>query len=303
MNHRRIITALLLCFAVSTRVSAQDINNGQQQLSQKDIEKAQKQAEKEAAKAEKEKTKAEKQAAKEAAKAQKQSAKETAKAQQVDKKGDKLKTKEQNQKQADELPTVAPSAQQTVKPATVHPPVSQADVARLESQLKQKQAEIDLLRQQLSETKLRQEAAEERLRFVDSTALRLANSILSQPLDMQRVADAIMRLDRVTTPVLQKPKQRFRALLESYPKHYDDVKKIVSEVNKDSKLRNPYYHDDTARNYINRLRQTDYYRNVYSSAFYIPWLNKLIDSLIAYLQVSANNTQQANFPDPFPNTK
>ena len=177
-------------------------------------------------------------------------------------------------------------------------------IQQLEKQLAQCENELAQNQQRLQDMGLQLVVLQQKASFGDTTAVRLANSILSRPHDEKRVDDAIMRLDRITTPELKSIKQGFRQLLVNYKKYYDDIIRILQTANVDENLRNPFRSRETAQGYIRQLRQTDYYCNVYNSKLIIPYLNNLIDAAIVRLNSNDQaRGEKVTLTDLIPKTK
>ena len=177
-------------------------------------------------------------------------------------------------------------------------------IQQLEKQLAQCENELAQNQQRLQEMGGQLMALQQKVSFGDTTAVRLANSILSRPHDEKRVDDAIMRLDHITTPELKSTKQEFRQMLVDYKKYYDDIIRILQSANVDDNLRNPFRSRETAQGYIRQLRQTDYYCNIYNSELVIPYLNNLIEAAIVRLNSNdLTRGEKITFTDLIPKTK
>ena len=280
----RIITALLLCFAVSISLLAQEVNTTGQP-SAKEMEKARKQAAKEAAKAQKEAQKEASKAQKEAAKAQKEAAKEMEKAR-----------KEHAEAENAHMEAAA-------KPTA---PKAQADerVKRLEAQLAERDQTLADLRRQLDEALKREKALQKRVEEGDITTLFLVNNYLEKPYDAKVAADAQRRLAAITTPSLDEDRKQFQKLFSNYERYYQEILALLREAGKDVQMQNPLNGQQTAQQYITRMQQTEYYRNCYKKKDHIPFLDNVIDE--ATRRLRGNNPQagrQAKFSDLFQTKK
>lgn len=294
MNMNRIITALLLCFAVSISLPAQEVNTTGQP-SAKEMEKARKQAAKEAAKAEKEAQKEAAKAQKEAAKAQKEAAKEMEKTR-----------KEHADVEKAHMKAHAQAAKQMEAAAESTAPKAQADerVKRLEAQLAERDQTLADLRRQLDEALQREQALQKRVEEGDTTTLFLLYNYLEKPYDAKVADDAQQRLAAITTPSLDEDRKQFQRLFSNYERYYKEVLALLREAGKDVQMQSPLSAQRTAQQYITRLQQTEYYRNCYKKGFHITFLDNVIDE--ATRRLRAHNPQagrQAKFSDLFQTKK
>jgi len=177
-------------------------------------------------------------------------------------------------------------------------------IQQLEEQLTQCKNELAQNQQKLQEMSQQVILLQQKVNFGDTTAVRLANSILSRPLDEKRIDDAIMRLDHITTPELETAKQKFCKLLADYKLHFGDIIRILQSASADNDLRNPFRSRETAQGYIRQLHQTDYYRNIYKSEYIIPYLNDLIDVAITrFNKIDPARGETLILTDLIPKTK
>lgn len=289
---RRIITAMLLCLAVSISLSAQEVNPSTK--AQKEVEKVKKEALKEAAKAQKEAEKAKKEALKEAAKAQKEAEKAHKQALKEAEKAKKEAEKEAAEREKAHQKAHAEGAKvmEQAQKANAATPTPQADarVRQLEEQLAQRDRTLADLRRQLDEALQREQALTKRVEAGDISTLSLANNYLEKPYDAKVAADLKRRLEAITTPSLDDPRKEFIKLYDNYPAYYQEILSLLRKAGSDVQMDNPLSGRETAQSYLRQLQQTNYYRNCYHNEYNIPFLNNVIDEASQRLR---NNNPQA----------
>lgn len=156
------------------------------------------------------------------------------------------------------------------------------------------QAEIENLTNQvrkLSETEKKLKAKEceikrlkEKLIFADSIVARLSNDCLRKKYNQVNVSNAIKNFDKMYSPELKSKFARLKTLLNDYSQYTDEITKILIEAQNDKSLGNPFTGQKKAFDYINKLKNTNYYREVYNANWTIPYLNTLIDKSIKILK-------------------
>lgn len=222
-----------------------------------------------------------------------------------EKKPKKEKEKKKKGKDADVMPSQS-EADNNQKPVADGQTVKRLEgrIQQLEDQLRQRDEQINDLNQRLHTAVERQKEAEKKVEQGDVTAIFLINTYLEKPYNEQRVKDAIQRIDNISTPSLENDKQQFRKLFMNYRDYEQDIVTLLREANTNVNLESPLRGRETAQSYINRLRQTSYYRDCYHKNFFIPFLDNLVETAINRL--NANDPargKKATLSDLLPKTK
>ena len=115
------------------------------------------------------------------------------------------------------------------------------------------------------------------LLFADTIVARLSNDCLRKKYDQSRVNQALVNFEKMYSPELKSKFGRLKFLLNEYGKFTQELNAIFIEAQNDKGLGNPFTGQKQALTYINKIKNTRYYRDVYSENWTIPYLNNLID--------------------------
>lgn len=131
--------------------------------------------------------------------------------------------------------------------------------------------------QTISEQKKKIEKLNEYLLFADTIVARLSNDCLRKKYDQTRVNQAIENFEKMYSPELKSKFGRLKFLLNEYGKFTEELVAIFIEAQNDKGLGNPFTGQKQALTYIDKIKNTRYYREVYSDNWTVPYLNNLID--------------------------
>jgi hypothetical protein len=115
------------------------------------------------------------------------------------------------------------------------------------------------------------------LLFADTIVARLSNDCLRKKYDQSRVNQAVENFEKMYSPELKSKFGRLKFLLNEYGKFTQELVDIFIEAQNDKGLGNPFTGQKQALTYIDKIKNTRYYREVYSDNWTIPYLNNLID--------------------------
>ena len=116
------------------------------------------------------------------------------------------------------------------------------------------------------------------LLFADTIVARLSNDCLRKKYDQARVNQAVANFEKMYSSELKSKFGRLKFLLNEYDKFTQELVAIFIEAQNDKKeLGNPFTGQKRALTYIDKIKDTRYYREVYSDNWTIPYLNNLID--------------------------
>lgn len=115
------------------------------------------------------------------------------------------------------------------------------------------------------------------LLFADTIVARLSNDCLRKKYDQNRVNQAMENFEKMYSPELKSKFGRLRFLLNEYGKFTQELNAIFIEAKNDKGLGNPFTGQKQALTYIDKIKNTRYYKEVYSENWTIPYLNNLID--------------------------
>lgn len=123
------------------------------------------------------------------------------------------------------------------------------------------------------------------LLFADTIVARLSNDCLRKKYDQNRVNQAIENFEKMYSPELKSKFGRLRFLLNEYGKFTQELNAVFIEAQNDKGLGNPFTGQKQALTYIDKIKNTRYYRDVYSENWTIPYLNNLIDKCFETIKV------------------
>lgn len=138
--------------------------------------------------------------------------------------------------------------------------------------------------QKMSALEERIKRLEQKLIFADSVVARVSNDCLRRKYDPIRVQDAILNFSRMYSPELQNKFGRLKTLLSEYGRYSQEIETILAEAQNDKSLNNPFTGHKQALAYIEKIKNTRYYCEVYDANWTILYLNNLIDRSIETLQ-------------------
>lgn len=115
------------------------------------------------------------------------------------------------------------------------------------------------------------------LLFADTIVARLSNDCLRKKYDQNRVNQATENFEKMYSRELKSKFGRLKFLLNEYGKFTQELNAIFIEAKNDKGLGNPFTGQKQALTYIDKIKNTRYYREVYSENWTIPYLNNLID--------------------------
>ena len=115
------------------------------------------------------------------------------------------------------------------------------------------------------------------LLFADTIVARLSNDCLRKKYDQNRVNLAMENFEKMYSPELKSKFVRLKFLLNEYGMFTQELVTIFIEAQNDKGLGNPFTGQKQALTYIDKIKNTRYYREVYSENWTIPYLNNLID--------------------------
>ena len=118
------------------------------------------------------------------------------------------------------------------------------------------------------------------LLFADTIVARLSNDCLRKKYDQNRVNQATENFEKMYSRELKSKFGRLKFLLNEYGKFTQELNAIFIEAKNDKGLGNPFTGQKQALTYIDKIKNTRYYREVYSENWTIPYLNNLIDKCL-----------------------
>lgn len=140
---------------------------------------------------------------------------------------------------------------------------------------------------------------EDKLIFADSIIARLSNDCLRKKYDAERVENAIANFERMYSSELKSKFGRLKELLTGYHKYTKEIEDILIDAQNDSTLRNPFTFQKQAHTYVEKIKKTSYYREVYDDNWTIPYLNELIDrSIEVVMRFNPKESKEFHLIDP-----
>ena len=176
--------------------------------------------------------------------------------------------------------------------------VQTIDVAELQRQIKELTNKVNTLTESENNLKgkqydneqkiIEQEALIKRLEnhllFADTIVARLSNDCLLKKYDSKNVNDAIAHFEKMYSNDLKSKFSRLKILLTNYGRYSQELEGIFQEAQNDKALSNPFTGKKQALTYIDKIKATSYYRNVYDENWTIPYLNSVIDKSIEIIK-------------------
>lgn len=158
------------------------------------------------------------------------------------------------------------------------------------------QSEIDSLMDKVDSLKNRVEVLDKgsqekeierlksRLVFADSIIARLSNDCLRKKYSKEHVDEAIENFEHMYSPQLKKHFIRLKELLVGYGEYSAEIENILAEAQNDRDLRNLFVYERNVEKYVNRIKQTGYYKECYNSNWTIMYLNGVINEFFAKMK-------------------
>lgn len=154
-------------------------------------------------------------------------------------------------------------------------------LTELENNLKGKQYDNE---QKIKEQDALIKKLENRLLFADTIVARLSNDCLLKKYDPKIVNDAIAHFEGMYSNDLKSKFSRLKILLTNYGRYSQELEGIFQEAQNDKALSNPFTGQKQALTYIDKIKSTLYYREVYNENWTIPYLNSVIDKSIEIIK-------------------
>ena len=192
----------------------------------------------------------------------------------------------------DSVPVDAQEIMDTIEVQTV-------DVAELQKQIIELQKKIDVLtesenalkgKQYDNEQKIKEQEAlikrlENHLLFADTIIARLSNDCLLKKYDPKNVSDALAHFEGMYSNDLKSKLSSLKTLLMNYGRYSQELEAIFQEAQNDERaLGNLFTGQKHALTYIDKIKATSYYRDVYDANWTIPYLNSVIDESIKMIK-------------------
>ena len=158
------------------------------------------------------------------------------------------------------------------------------------------QSEIDCLMDKVDSLKNRVEVLDKssqekeierlksRLVFADSIIARLSNDCLRKKYSKEHVDEAIENFEHMYSPQLKKHFIRLKELLVGYGEYSAEIENILAEAQNDKDLRNLFIYEKIVARYVNRIKQTRYYKECYNSNWTIMYLDEVIKEFFAKMK-------------------
>lgn len=176
--------------------------------------------------------------------------------------------------------------------------VQTIDVAELQRQIKELTTKVNTLSESENNLKgklydneqtIKDQVAlikklENRLLFADTIVARLSNDCLLKKYDPKNVNDAISHFERMYSNDLKDKFSRLKNLLTNYGRYSHELEEIFLEAQTDKALSNPFTGQKQALTYIDKIKSTLYYKEVYNENWTIPYLNSVIDKSIEIIK-------------------
>lgn len=123
-----------------------------------------------------------------------------------------------------------------------------------------------------------------RLAFADSIIARISNDCLRKKYSKEHVDEAIENFEHMYSPQLKIHFIRLKELLIGYGEYSAEIENILAEAQNDKDLRNLFVYEKYVARYVNRIKQTRYYKECYNSNWTIMYLNGVINEFFAKMK-------------------
>lgn len=165
------------------------------------------------------------------------------------------------------------------------------DVAELQKQINELTDQVSNLKGKQYDNEKKIEEQDEtikklksRLLFADTIVSRLSNDCLLKKYDPKNVNDALVHFEGMYSNDLKTKFSRLKTLLMNYGKYSQELEGIFLEAQNDKALSNPFTGQKQALTYIDKIKTSLYYREVYNENWTIPYLNSVIDKSIEIIK-------------------
>ena len=191
----------------------------------------------------------------------------------------------------DSVSVVTQEIKETVDPKTIDVADLQKQIDELKDRVKTLTESENTLKGKQFDDKQKIEAQEatikrleERLVFADTIVARLSNDCLRQKYEAGKVANAISNFEHMYSVELKSHFHQLKILLSEYGRYTKEIETIFLEAQNDKALSNPFTGQKQAQTYIDKIKSTSYYKNVYDENWTIPYLNTVIDKSIEIIR-------------------
>ncbi|SHK80599.1 hypothetical protein [Xylanibacter ruminicola] len=160
----------------------------------------------------------------------------------------------------------------------------QKEISRLVGQIAKYKQTVDTLNSQLYDYEQTIKDQNKKIKklnhyllFADTIVARLSNDCLRKKYDLANVNQAIRNFEQMYSSELKNKFGRLKYLLNEYEIYTQELVSILLEAQNDKSLGNPFTGQKQAQSYIDKIKNTRYYQDVYNDDWTIPYLNNLID--------------------------
>ena len=160
----------------------------------------------------------------------------------------------------------------------------QKEIIRLKGQLEKYKQTVNSLNGKLYDYEQKNKVQNKKIEklnnylvFADTIVARLSNDCLRKKYNPIKVKQAIVDFDHMYSPELKSKFGRLKYLLNEYGKYTQELVAIFVSAQNDKGLGNPFTGQKQALTYIDKIKDTRYYCEVYNENWTIPYLNDLID--------------------------
>ena len=136
---------------------------------------------------------------------------------------------------------------------------------------------------------------EHKLLFADTVIARISNNCLLVKFDSIRVEQAISDFKKMYSPSLQKRWSKLVDLLNNYGEYTRELDAVLREIQEDAIADKPHF--GCVEKYIEKIKQTQYYKNSYKADWTIPYLNDVIDKSIKAINEYNPRKPELHLPD------
>lgn len=143
------------------------------------------------------------------------------------------------------------------------------------------QQELNNQEKNKAETQQKIAELENLLKERDFNIALLANGVVYDKYDADRVKSALERFNTMYNPKSKEEYGKLKDLLEKYGEYSKKIDEIINQAKEDRKSKPIEFNKEK---WIDKIKQTEYYKKVYpekskEGGWYSPYLNDLIDSI------------------------
>lgn len=160
----------------------------------------------------------------------------------------------------------------------------QKEIIRLKGQIDKYKQTVNLLNGKLYDYEQKYKVQNKKIErlnnylvFADTIVARLSNDCLRKKYNPTKVKQAVVDFEQMYSPELKSKFGRLKYLLNEYGKYTQELVAIFVSAQNDKGLGNPFTGQKQALTYIDKIKDTRYYSEVYNENWTIPYLNDLID--------------------------